>query len=87
VIGAGRRELPYSTQSNEGLPTMTSTQPWHSTVATDRPLYHDDTRCPEGQAIALKNRRSGDGGRDPCDHCAGLLIQSIEARMLPPRVE
>jgi hypothetical protein len=52
---------------------MTNTQPWHSTVATDRPLYHDDTRCPEGQAIALKNRRPGDGGRDPCPYCAGLL--------------
>ena len=63
---------------------MTNTLPWHSTLATDRPIYHDDTRCPEGAAIALKHRRPGDGGRDPCEHCAGLLIQSIEARMLRP---
>ena len=66
---------------------MTNTQPWHSTVAAERPLDHDDTRCPEGQAIALKNRRPGDGGRAPCDYCGGLLIQSIEARVRPPRGE
>ena len=64
---------------------MTHTLSWHSTVATDRPLYHDDTRCPEGGAIALKDRRPGDGGRQPCAHCAGFLIQSIEARLLKPK--
>ena len=64
---------------------MTNTQPWHSTVATDRPLYHDDTRCPEGQAITLKNRRPGARGRDPCPHCAGFLIETIEARLRAAR--
>jgi hypothetical protein len=63
---------------------MTKTLSWHSTLATDRPRYHDDTRCPEGDAIALKDRRPGDGGRDPCEHCAGLLIETIAARLLPP---
>jgi hypothetical protein len=64
---------------------MTNTQPWHSTVATDRSLYHDDTRCREGLAIALKNRRPGDGGRDPCPYCEGLLIETLEARLRRPR--
>jgi hypothetical protein len=64
---------------------MTHTLSWYSTVATDRPLYHDDTRCPEGSAIALKDRRFGDGGREPCAHCAGFLIQSIAARVLRPK--
>ena len=63
-----------------GVPLTNSLQ-WHSTLATDRPLYHDDTRCPEGGAIQLTDRRSGDGGRDPCEHCAGLLVQSIEATL------
>ena len=60
------------------------TLPWHSTLATDRPLYHDDTRCPEGGAIKLKDRRSGDGGRDPCAHCAGLLIEALKGGLLKP---
>ena len=30
-------------------------------------------------------RRPGDGGREPCEHCARFLIQSIEARLIPPR--
>ena len=54
---------------------MTNTLPWHSILASDRPVYHDDTRCPEGSSIEGKNRRPGDGGRDPCPHCAGLLIE------------
>jgi hypothetical protein len=66
---------------------MTNTQPWHSTVAIDRPMYHDDTRCPEGQAIALKHRRSGDGGRDPCPYCAGLLVEALTARLRSLRVD
>jgi hypothetical protein len=46
---------------------MTNTLTWHSTLATDRPIYHDDTRCPEGGAILLTHRRQGDGGREPCE--------------------
>jgi hypothetical protein len=44
--------------------------------------YHDDTRCPDGAAIALKDRRPGDGGREPCVHCAGLLIEGLKATLL-----
>jgi hypothetical protein len=64
---------------------MTNTLPWHSTLATDRPIYHDDTRCPEGGAITLKDRRPGDGGRDPCPHCAGFLIDALKAKLLKPK--
>ncbi len=56
--------------------------PWHFTVATDRPLYHDE--LPEAQTITLKNRRPGDGGRDPCPHCAQLLVETIAARLRGP---
>ena len=35
---------------------MTKTLMWHSTLATDRPTYRDDTCCPEGGAILLTSR-------------------------------
>jgi hypothetical protein len=43
------------------------TLPWHPTRATDRAVYHDDTHCPEGAAIAVEHRRPGDGGRPHCE--------------------
>jgi len=49
---------------------MANTLPWHSTGETDRPVYHDDTRCPEGDDIELEHRRRDTGGRPPCEHCA-----------------
>jgi len=58
---------------------MTNTLPWHSTLSTDRPFYHDDTRYLEGAAITVKHRRPGHGGGDPCPHCAGFLIDTLEA--------
>jgi len=66
---------------------MTNAPLWHSTAAIDRPLYHDDSRCPEGQAIGLKSRRPGDGGRDPCPHCLALLTATLKDRLIPPSVE
>jgi hypothetical protein len=69
----------------DGWFQVTNTLPWHSTLATDRPLYHDDTRCPEGGTIKLKDRRPGDGGRDPCAHCAGFLIEALTARLIKPK--
>ena len=41
---------------------MTNTLPWHSVLATDRHVYHDDTRCPDGSRIensAARRRRAG----------------------------
>jgi hypothetical protein len=46
------------------------TLPWHPTRATDRAVYHNDTRCPEGGAIELQYRRPGTGGRPLCATCA-----------------
>jgi hypothetical protein len=64
---------------------MTKTQRWHSTRATDQPLYHEDTRCPEGGAIELKYRRPGEGGRKPCQRCTMLrFAERLKATLLPP---
>ena len=63
---------------------MTSSMPWHSTLATARPFYHDNMRCPEGDAIALTDRRSGDGGRDSCPYCVNLLLEEIKSKLIPP---
>ena len=64
---------------------MTNTLPWHSVLSTDRPVYHDDTRCPEGARIKGKDRRPGDGGREPCPQCAGFLIEALKDRLLRPQ--
>jgi hypothetical protein len=62
---------------------MPNTLPWHSKLATDRPVYHDDTCCPKGRAVPVKDRRPGDGGRDPCPRCAGLLVEALKAKFTP----
>lgn len=49
---------------------MTNARPWHSALDTDRKVYHDDTRCTEGNNIEARNRREGTGGRPKCEHCA-----------------
>ncbi len=51
---------------------MARTSPWHSALASDRPVYHDNTSCTEGNNIEDKNRRDGTGGRPKCDHCKRL---------------
>jgi len=48
------------------------TSPWHSIKQTDRPVYHDDTACTEGNNIEPQNRRDGTGGRRKCDRCKEL---------------
>jgi len=48
------------------------TSPWHSVRTTDRPVYHDNTSCTEGNNIEQHYRRSGTGGRRQCEHCARL---------------
>jgi len=64
---------------------MTNTFSWHSALATDPPIYHDDTRCLDGAAIKLEDRRPGDGGRDACEHCTRILVESIQAGLLRAR--
>ena len=51
------------------LPRLPDAEPWHSTLGTDRAVYHDDTRCPEGDSIKVEYRRWGTGGRAACEHC------------------
>jgi hypothetical protein len=46
--------------------------PWHSVKDSDRPVYHDNTECTEGNNIEAENRREGTGNRPKCEHCARL---------------
>ena len=62
----GRME--FSSLNKEA--SITSIMPWHSTLATDRPVFHDHTRCSEGNRIELRDRRPGTGGRPQCAICA-----------------
>lgn len=45
------------------------TNPWHSKKESDRKVYHDNTKCTEGNNIENENRREGTGGRPRCNHC------------------
>lgn len=51
---------------------MAKTSAWHSKLETDRKVYHDDTRCTEGNNIEARNRVAGTGGRPKCSHCSRL---------------
>ena len=48
---------------------MANMRPWHSIVETDPKVYHDDSRCPDGNGIAPTFRREGTGGRRKCEQC------------------
>jgi DNA-directed RNA polymerase subunit RPC12/RpoP len=66
-----------ATFSNTEAPTITF--PWHSTRATDRPVYHDDTRCPEAGSIGLMHRRPNTGGRPHCAFCARSILGRLSS--------
>jgi hypothetical protein len=51
---------------------MAKVSPWHSKLKSDRPVYHDNTECTEGNNIERENRVPGTGGRPKCDHCERL---------------
>lgn len=38
-------------------------------------VYHNNTKCTEGNNIETENRRSGTGGKKLCQHCAELNYQ------------
>ena len=40
--------------------------------ASESNVYHDNSRCTEGNNIESSNRNSGRGGRRLCSHCARL---------------
>jgi hypothetical protein len=51
---------------------MAKVAPFHSKLASDRAVYHDDDKCTEGNNIEPRNRASGTGGRPKCEHCQRL---------------
>lgn len=57
---------------------MTDALTWHSSWAADRAVYHDNSRCLEGDAIQWRYRRSG----ALCEHCAGYARRALPD--LPP---
>ena len=48
---------------------MSQTSPWHSVKQS---VYHDNTKCTEGNNIEPENKRSGTGGKPKCQHCVRL---------------
>ena len=48
------------------------TDPWYSVRATDPAVYHNETRCTEGNNIEDKYRRAGTDGRPLCKNCARI---------------
>lgn len=48
---------------------MAKTAAFHSIKQN---VYHDNTKCTEGNNIEKENLRSGTGGKPKCAHCARL---------------
>ena len=48
---------------------MAKVSPFHSIKQS---VYHNDTRCTEGNNIERENLRSGTGGKPLCHHCQRL---------------
>jgi hypothetical protein len=51
---------------------MAKVSPFHSKRPSDKPVYHDNDKCTEGNNIEAYNRVAGTGGRPKCDHCTKL---------------
>ena len=49
---------------------MGDRSPWYSRIQRD--VYHDHSRCTEGNNIEAHNRVSGTGNLPKCQHCARL---------------
>ena len=56
-------------RAGEGVEMTTSGGRWHSISETDRKVYHDDPRCPEGSSVEGAHRREGTEGRRKCEQC------------------
>lgn len=50
---------------------MAKTAAFHSTHPSAT-VYHDNTRCTEGNNIEAKYKKAGTAGRSKCDHCKRL---------------
>ncbi|CAN5365230.1 hypothetical protein BH24ACT7_BH24ACT7_25740 [soil metagenome] len=48
---------------------MAKVSPFHSKLATDKPVYHDESTCTEGNNIEPQNKVPGTGGRSKCLRC------------------
>jgi hypothetical protein len=48
---------------------MSKVAPFHSKLKQDRNVYHDESRCTEGNNIEPRNRVAGTGGRPKCSRC------------------
>ena len=48
---------------------MPKTEPFHSSKEA---FHHDNTDCPEGQAVTEEFRREGTGGKRLCFYCTDL---------------
>ena len=48
---------------------MSKVAPFHSTKQS---VYHDNTKCTEGNNIEKENLRQGTGGKSKCSHCVTL---------------
>jgi hypothetical protein len=46
--------------------------PWHSARVSDRNVYHDNDKCPEGTQIELHNHKPGTGAKVRCEQCSKL---------------
>ena len=43
--------------------------PWH---AEGSAVYHDNSRCTEGNNIEARNKKAGTGGKRKCSRCKEL---------------
>jgi hypothetical protein len=50
---------------------MPTVNPWHSSRPGEE-VYHNNTKCTEGNNIETYYRKPGTGGKKLCHHCAVL---------------
>lgn len=48
---------------------MAKVAPFHSAKPNTPNVYHDESRCTEGNNIERENRRAGTDGRPKCKTC------------------
>ncbi len=48
---------------------MAKVAPFH---AVNSNVYHDNSKCTEGNNIESGNKRQGTGGKKKCEHCKRL---------------
>lgn len=51
---------------------MSKKAAWHSKRESDPKVYHDESKCTEGNNIETQNRRDGTAGRPKCKRCTEI---------------